>query len=184
MAESVDYSSKFPAFAEYEEGSEDEPVEYISKDTPQVRRWIDLPAEFKPKEVIQMANGTFAVNSYPSPFGGGGTPAPFNVPGTTSQVGVGGLVAGAGRLLGGGAVGTIGRWLGIGGAAAAGGAAVEVLLDADGNVVDTRLKKRRRRRRMLTCSDKADIAFLRGTLGGGELGKAAITSMLTSRCGR
>jgi hypothetical protein len=42
-------------------------------------------------------------------------------------------------------------------------------------------KKRRRRRRMLTASDKADIAFLRGNLGGGELGRAAITAVLSRR---
>lgn len=44
------------------------------------------------------------------------------------------------------------------------------------------VKRRRRRKRMLTCSDKSDIAFLRGQLGGGELGRAAITALL-SRCG-
>ena len=42
-------------------------------------------------------------------------------------------------------------------------------------------RRRRRRRRMLTCSDRADIAFLHGQLGGGSLGKAAISSLL-SRC--
>lgn len=40
---------------------------------------------------------------------------------------------------------------------------------------------RRRRRQLLTASDKNDITFLRGTLGGGELGKAAITALLTRR---
>lgn len=37
---------------------------------------------------------------------------------------------------------------------------------------------RRRRRRLLTCQDKEDIQFLRATLGGGELGKSAITALL------
>ena len=44
-------------------------------------------------------------------------------------------------------------------------------------------RKRRRRRRLLTCSDKADIAFLHGQLGGGQLGRAAISSLLSRRCG-
>lgn len=43
-------------------------------------------------------------------------------------------------------------------------------------------KRRRRRKRLLTCQDKADIAFLRGQLGGGEMGRTAISSLL-SRCG-
>lgn len=43
-------------------------------------------------------------------------------------------------------------------------------------------KTRRRRRRLLTCSDKADIAFLTGTLGKGALAQTAITSVL-ARCG-
>ena len=41
--------------------------------------------------------------------------------------------------------------------------------------------RRRRRRKLLTASDKADIAFLRGTLGGGELGRAAISAVLSRR---
>ncbi len=43
-------------------------------------------------------------------------------------------------------------------------------------------KQRRRRRKLLTCGDKADIAFLYGQLGGGQLGRAAITSLLSRRC--
>ncbi len=43
-------------------------------------------------------------------------------------------------------------------------------------------KTRKRRKRLLTCSDKADIAFLTGTLGKGQLGQAAVTAVLT-RCG-
>ena len=46
----------------------------------------------------------------------------------------------------------------------------------------TILKRRRRRKRLLTCSDKADIAFLTGTLGKGALAQGAITSVL-SKCG-
>lgn len=46
-----------------------------------------------------------------------------------------------------------------------------------------RSKPRRRRKRLLTCSDKADIAFLHGQLGGGALGRAAISSLLSRRCG-
>ncbi len=44
------------------------------------------------------------------------------------------------------------------------------------------VKRRRRRKRLLTCSDKADIAFLTGTLGKGALAQGAITSVL-SKCG-
>ena len=44
-------------------------------------------------------------------------------------------------------------------------------------------RKRRRRRRLLTCSDKADIAYLIGQLGQGQLGKAAISALLSRRCG-
>lgn len=43
--------------------------------------------------------------------------------------------------------------------------------------------RRRRRRRLLTCSDKADIAYLVGQLGQGQLGKAAISALLSRRCG-
>lgn len=43
-------------------------------------------------------------------------------------------------------------------------------------------KNRRRRRKLLTCGDKADIAFLYGQLGGGQLGRAAISSLLSRRC--
>jgi hypothetical protein len=110
-------------------------------------------------------------------------PVSAGIPGGTDQwLNPASIVAGAGRVLGGGAVGTIGKWLGIGGAAAAGGAAMEAFIDDSGQVVATRPKRRRRRRRMLTCSDRADIAFLRGTLGGGELGKAAITALLSRNC--
>lgn len=170
-----------------DEHEDEKPVEYVSG-TPQARRWVDLPNEYKPSELLQMPiRGSFMSHPAFQP-GGGLTPSiqgpfpEFNP--ATSQLGLGTVVAGAGRVLGGGAVGSIGRWLGLGGAAAAGGAAMEALVGQDGEIVDVRVKKRRRRRRMLTCSDKADIAFLRGTLGGGELGKSAITAMLTSRCGR
>ncbi len=44
------------------------------------------------------------------------------------------------------------------------------------------VKSRRRRRRMLTCSDKADIAFLTATLGKGEMAKSAIGSLLAGGC--
>jgi len=57
----------------------------------------------------------------------------------------------------------------------------EVVVNADGEIV--RARKRRRRRRLLTCGDKADIAFLHGQLGGGQLGRAAISSLLSRRCG-
>jgi len=41
--------------------------------------------------------------------------------------------------------------------------------------------RRRRRRRLLTASDKADIAYLVGVLGTGQLGKAAVTAVLSRR---
>lgn len=43
------------------------------------------------------------------------------------------------------------------------------------------VKTRRRRKRLLTCGDKADISFLTGTLGKGEMAKAAISAVL-ARC--
>ncbi len=43
-------------------------------------------------------------------------------------------------------------------------------------------KTRRRRKRLLTCSDKADIAFITGTLGKGSLAQTAIASLL-AKCG-
>lgn len=42
-------------------------------------------------------------------------------------------------------------------------------------------QRRRRRRRLLTASDKADIAYLVGVLGTGQLGKAAVTAILSRR---
>jgi len=41
--------------------------------------------------------------------------------------------------------------------------------------------RRRRRRKLLTASDKADIAYLVGVLGTGQLGKAAVTALLSRR---
>ncbi len=43
-------------------------------------------------------------------------------------------------------------------------------------------KNRKRRKRLLTCSDKADIAFITGTLGKGALAQTAIASLL-AKCG-
>lgn len=120
----------------------------------------------------------------PQPFPGMPTNPPIMNPGALPALGGGGLVGTVGRVLGGGYVPSVLRWLGIGGAAAAGGAAVEALVDTStGQVVKTRRRPRKRRKRLLTCSDREDIMFLKGTLGGGELGKSAITAVLT-RCGR
>lgn len=44
-------------------------------------------------------------------------------------------------------------------------------------------RRRRRRRRLLSAQDKADIAFLHGQLGSGQLGKAAISAVLSRRMG-
>ncbi len=43
-------------------------------------------------------------------------------------------------------------------------------------------QKRRRRRRLLTCSDRADIAFITATLGKGQLASGAINAVLSRRC--
>ena len=40
------------------------------------------------------------------------------------------------------------------------------------------VKRRRRRKRLLSCSDKADLAFLVGTLGKGSIASTAISSLL------
>lgn len=70
--------------------------------------------------------------------------------------------------------------------------ATEKLFDKGGNGGVSKLAstsgrsyrpRRRRRRRLLTCSDKADIAYLVGQLGQGQLGKAAISALLSRRCG-
>ncbi len=65
------------------------------------------------------------------------------------------------------------------------GADVEVVSDdefafVNGEVV-RRKKRRRRRRRLLTCGDKADIAFLKGTLGQGAMAQTAIAAVM-ARC--
>lgn len=75
------------------------------------------------------------------------------------------------------------RYLGSGSTATIG----EIPEGSDIDVVSDRQmyggRRRRRRRRLLTCSDKADIAFLHGQLGGGQLGRAAISALLSRRCG-
>jgi hypothetical protein len=57
------------------------------------------------------------------------------------------------------------------------GAQIDIV---SGNSVNGRT--RRRRRKLLTCGDKADIAFLYGQLGGGQLGRSAISALLSRRC--
>lgn len=42
-------------------------------------------------------------------------------------------------------------------------------------------KNRKRRKKMLTCGDRADIAFVVGQLGKGAAGQAAVSALLT-RC--
>lgn len=44
-----------------------------------------------------------------------------------------------------------------------------------------KVRARRRRRRLLTATDKADIAFIVGQLGSGQLGRAAISALLSRR---
>ncbi len=69
------------------------------------------------------------------------------------------------------------------------GADMNILSEAEAKALGLELvngiprpKRKRRRRRLLTCSDKADIAFLHGQLGGGQLGRAAISGLLSRRC--
>lgn len=59
---------------------------------------------------------------------------------------------------------------------------VEVAIDEAGNsyqLTDTR--GRRRRRRLLTTQDKADIAFIIGTMGKGQMASSAIAQLLARR---
>lgn len=59
----------------------------------------------------------------------------------------------------------------------------EILSQAQAQAMGlTNGRKRRRRRKLLTCGDKADIAFLHGNLGGGQLGRSAISAVLSRRC--
>jgi len=65
------------------------------------------------------------------------------------------------------------------------GADMKILSQAEARAMGLPMNghhRRRRRRKLLTCGDKADIAFLHGNLGGGALGKAAISSVLSRRC--
>lgn len=60
------------------------------------------------------------------------------------------------------------------------GAEIDVMSQAEAKQYAGR--RRRRRRRLLTSSDKSDIAFLHGQLGSGQLGRAAISALLSRRC--
>jgi len=64
------------------------------------------------------------------------------------------------------------------------GSDLKILSEAEARAMglNGRARGRRRRRKLLTCGDKADIAFLHGNLGGGQLGRAAISSLLSRRC--
>jgi len=50
-----------------------------------------------------------------------------------------------------------------------------------GKTIVRQKRRRRRRRRLLTAQDKADIGYLVGILGQGQLGRAAITALLSRR---
>lgn len=54
-----------------------------------------------------------------------------------------------------------------------------VEVDVDGYELP---RRRRRRKQLLTASDRQDIAFIVGTLGKGEMGKAAISQLLARTC--
>lgn len=63
---------------------------------------------------------------------------------------------------------------------------IDLVAVTDPKTGETRLvkrRRRRRRRRLLTAQDKADIGYLVGVLGQGQLGKAAITALLSRRVG-
>lgn len=66
------------------------------------------------------------------------------------------------------------------------GADIEILSEAQARAMGLPMgngqRRRRRRRKLLTCGDKADIAFLHGNLGGGQLGRSAISAVLSRRC--
>jgi len=66
------------------------------------------------------------------------------------------------------------------------GADIEIIADTEFDLDPltgeiTPKKRRRRRRRMLTCADRADIAFVVGILGKGQAGSSAVTQLM-SRC--
>lgn len=63
----------------------------------------------------------------------------------------------------------------------AGGSSSTFPEGADLRIVSS-TKRRSRRKRLLTCQDKADIAFLTGNLGKGQLASSAISSVLSRRC--
>ncbi len=62
------------------------------------------------------------------------------------------------------------------------GADIKVLSQEEAKAMGIKVRCRRRRRKLLTCGDKADIAFLHGNLGGGQLGRSAISAVLARRC--
>jgi len=62
------------------------------------------------------------------------------------------------------------------------GGSVKVLVDDEGNVVEQLgPSRRRRRRRLLTTQDKADIAFIIGTMGKGQMATSAIAQLFARR---
>lgn len=104
------------------------------------------------------------------------------------------LPAVVGTMIGGALASGVQHLIGGGGQAAAAAAIAPMQTGRDIEIVEYRdpvtgqavyreKGRRRRRRRLLTASDKADIAFLRGNLGGGELGRAAISAVLSRRVG-
>lgn len=99
-----------------------------------------------------------------------------------TQVGFAGVEALMQGTMGGGASSTADG--GTGGSVFREGADMRILSQAEAAALANGhpIRKRRRRRKLLTCGDKADIAFLHGNLGGGQLGRAAISSLLSRRC--
>lgn len=120
------------------------------------------------------------INTYPSMT----QALPPGVSGFAGQQGISPIV---GTIIGGGVSALVNRYLGTSSTASNLSSPYDTQMPSReaSQEVDRfgRVKRRRRRRRLLTCSDKADIAFLHGQLGGGALGRAAISSLLSRRCG-
>jgi len=130
-------------------------------------RWGDVPGEIG--EAFGAAGEAVGIG------GGGGAPRDYLEALTGGEPG---MAAGSSTAQRGVAArnGSING--GAGGSLAINGAVLEI--DPKSGRLRKRMR-RRRRRRLLTASDKADIAYLVGVLGTGQLGKAAVTAVLSRR---
>jgi len=131
-------------------------------------RWSDVPGEIA--ESLGAAGGALGLVG-----GNGSLGAPEEY--IEAMTGGGAPVAGASSTAH-ETVGGNGR-LGGNGALSVGDNAVLEIDPKTGRL--RKVRRRRRRRRLLTATDKADIAYLVGVLGTGQLGKAAVTAILSRR---